>query len=102
MRRAPLNPTDQMPRGKLFGQFNSKILFLAAVFLFEAGSAVCGAAPSMNALIIGRAICGLGGSGIYIGAMNLLSVFTTQSERPMYLSLTGLTWGAGTVYVQSI
>ena len=51
----------------------------------------------MNALIVGRAICGLGGSGIYIGAMNILSVTTTEVERPAYLSLVGLIWGIGTV-----
>ena len=28
--------------------------------------------------------------------MSLLSVFTTNRERPIYISLTGLTWGAGT------
>lgn len=72
-------------------------MFLLAVVLFEIGSALCGAAPTMNALIVGRAICGLGGAGIYIGAMSILSVFTTEAERPMYLSLVGLTWGLGTV-----
>lgn len=33
----------------------------------EAGSALCGAAPNMNALIIGRVIAGMGGAGVYIG-----------------------------------
>lgn len=28
--------------------------------LFEVGSAICGAAPNMNAFIIGRAVAGLG------------------------------------------
>lgn len=88
---------DTEDRGKLFGLFDSKTMFLLAVVLFEIGSALCGAAPTMNALIVGRAICGLGGAGIYIGAMSILSVFTTEAERPMYLSLVGLTWGFGTV-----
>jgi len=48
---------------------------------FEIGSAVCGAAPSMNALIIGRAIAGLGGAGMYLGVI-ILSIFTTTTERP--------------------
>jgi MFS family permease len=65
--------------------------------MFELGSAVCGAAPSMDALIIGRAIAGVGGSGMYVGVMTLLSVTTTIHERPMYIGMTGLTWGAGTV-----
>ncbi|MCJ1404442.1 hypothetical protein MMC11_007667 [Xylographa trunciseda] len=80
----------------LFKRFDNKILFIAGVVVFEAGSAVCGAAPSMAALIVGRVICGLGGTGIYIGAMNLLSLMTTEEERPMYLGVSGLTWGLGT------
>lgn len=84
-------------RGKIYGQFNAKHLYLFTVFMFEAGSAVCGAAPNLNALIIGRVICGIGGSGMYIGTMTLLSVTTTNHERPTYIALTGLTWGLGTL-----
>ncbi|KAF2836790.1 MFS general substrate transporter [Patellaria atrata CBS 101060] len=72
-------------------------LFLTAVFLFEVGSALCGATPNMNAFIIGRAICGIGGCGIYMGAINIMSVTTTEAERPLYISLPGVTWGLGTV-----
>lgn len=84
-------------RGKLFADFDGKILFVIGFVLFEIGSAVCGAAPSMDAFIIGRAICGVGGAGIYIGAMNLLTALTTEQERPGILSLVGLMWGLGTV-----
>lgn len=51
----------------------------------------------MNSLIVGRAICGLGGAGMYLGVLTILSMLTTPTERPMYLSLTGMVWGAGTV-----
>ena len=34
---------------------------------------------------------------MYCGVMTLLSVTTTERERPTYIGLTGLTWGAGTV-----
>jgi len=78
--------------GKIYGQFNSKWMYIFCVFLFELGSAVCGAAPNMDALIIGRAICGVGGSGMYVGVMTLLASTTTMHERPMYVGGTGLTW----------
>ena len=84
-------------RGKIFAQFDAKILYLISVFLFEAGSAICGAANTMNVLIFGRALCGFGGVGAYCGVMTLLSVTTTEHERPFYIGLTGLTWGSGTV-----
>ena len=51
----------------------------------------------MSALIVGRAICGLGGSGTYTGVMTLLSILTDEKERPAYLGVTGVTWGLGTV-----
>ena len=87
----------QFTRSKLFGQFNNKFIFLSGVVLFEAGSAICGSAATMTALIVGRAICGVGGACIYVGAINLLSVLTTEAERPVYLSFVGLMWGLGTV-----
>jgi MFS family permease len=83
--------------GKIFGQFNAKWTYIFCVALFEVGSAICGAAPTMNALIVGRAICGVGGSGAYVGVMTLLAATTTIHERPMYVGGTGLTWGLGTV-----
>lgn len=65
--------------------------------MFEIGSAVCGAAPSQDVLIAGRAICGVGGAGMYLGVLTLLSLMTTEKERPLYMGYPGLTWGAGTV-----
>ncbi|KAL8697937.1 MAG: hypothetical protein Q9201_006842 [Fulgogasparrea decipioides] len=94
---AGTNLVCQLRRGKIYAQFDAKILYLSSVFLFEAGSAICGAANTMDALIVGRAICGFGGAGLYLGVMTLLSVNTTEHERPMYIGFTGLTWGAGTV-----
>lgn len=95
--RSSLFSANQSRRGKVYNQFNAKWLYIGGLVLFEAGSALCGAAPTMNALIGGRVLAGLGGSGVYIGVMTLLSVNTTEHERPMYLGLTGLTWGLGTV-----
>ncbi|KAJ3322518.1 hypothetical protein HDU93_003100 [Gonapodya sp. JEL0774] len=50
--------------GKSADIFGRKPVILAAVVIFELGSAICGAATSMNMLIIGRAVAGLGGGGI--------------------------------------
>lgn len=86
-----------MPWGRLYGQFNAKILYLTCVLLFEVGSALCGAAPNVDALIVGRAIAGVGGAGIYMGVMTLIAATTTMRERPFYVGLTGLTWGIGIV-----
>jgi MFS family permease len=56
-----------LPLGVSYGLFDSKWLYISSFILFETGSALCGGAPSMNALIIGRVIAGMGGSGLYLG-----------------------------------
>ncbi len=84
-------------KGQMYSQFSVKWTYITCVVLFEVGSAVCGAAPNMSALIVGRAICGAGGSGTYTGVMTLLSILTDEKERPAYLGVTGVTWGLGTV-----
>jgi MFS family permease len=83
--------------GRIYGQFDAKWLYIFHVAIFEIGSAICGAAPSMNVMIVGRAITGLGGSGLYVGCMTLIAGTTTLSERPLYISGTGFTWGLGIV-----
>ncbi|KAH0606582.1 uncharacterized protein H6S33_003416 [Morchella sextelata] len=82
---------------KAYGTFNPKWLYISSVIVFEGGSALCGGAPNMNALIIGRALAGVGGSGMYLGTLTLLTITTTVHERPTYIGLTGLMWGIGTV-----
>lgn len=84
-------------RGRIYSQFNPKWVYVLCVVVFEIGSAVCGAAPSMNALIIGRALAGLGGGGMYLGVMMMLSLFTTPLERPKYIGIIGVVFGFGTV-----
>ncbi|KAI9845953.1 MAG: hypothetical protein M1838_001502 [Thelocarpon superellum] len=80
--------------GKLYGTFEIKWLIIGSIVTFEAGSALCGAAPSSNALIVGRVIAGIGGAGI---ALTYISVFTTLRERAIYNALIGLAWGTGAI-----
>jgi MFS family permease len=76
-----------LPFGRLYGIYDTKILYCISLILFFAGSALCGGAPNMTAIIIGRVIAGIGGNGMYVGVVTLLSVNTTDVERPMYLGL---------------
>ncbi|KAI9684601.1 MAG: hypothetical protein M1822_005689 [Bathelium mastoideum] len=86
-----------LPAASLYSNFDLKVLFMSSVLLFEIGSAVCGAAPTMNALIVGRVIAGMGGSGVYIGVLNYFSLCTTEKERGGYISGIGVVWGLGAV-----
>ncbi|CAH0053738.1 unnamed protein product [Clonostachys solani] len=86
-----------LPVGALYKMFNIKWIFIISVILFEVGSALCGGAPSMSALIVGRVIAGAGGNGIYLGALVYYSLLTTPKERGLYMSLIGFWWGIGAV-----
>jgi MFS family permease len=83
--------------GRAYGLFNIKYLLLSSIATFEVGSALCGAAPSMSALIIGRVIAGIGGAGMYLGALTYISVFATNKEASLYNALIGLAWGLGAI-----
>ncbi|PTB63015.1 MFS general substrate transporter [Trichoderma citrinoviride] len=83
--------------GVLYANFNMKWVFAASMVLFEVGSAVCGAAPTMTALIVGRVIAGSGGSGVFMGCLNYFTALTTPRERGVYITGTGFCWGIGAV-----
>ncbi|OAA79668.1 MFS transporter [Akanthomyces lecanii RCEF 1005] len=86
-----------LPLGKAFGIFDAKWLFLGCTTMFAAGSALCGAAPNMNAMIIGRVWAGAGGAGMYLGNLNLLTMMTRPKEQPLYMGLVGLVYGTGCI-----
>ncbi|KAI0798852.1 putative MFS drug efflux transporter [Xylaria sp. FL0064] len=83
--------------GQIYTTFNTKWTYLVCVTVFEAGSALCGGAPNMNAFIVGRVLCGLFGAGMYVGVITLLALTTYEHERAAYFGLVGITWGFGTV-----
>ncbi|ROV90081.1 hypothetical protein VMCG_09794 [Cytospora schulzeri] len=86
-----------LPFGKLYSIYDPKRVYIISTVIFLAASALCGAAPTMEAEIVGRVFAGAGGNGMYFGLIALLSVHTTTRERPQYLGYTGLCWGLGTV-----
>jgi MFS family permease len=86
-----------LPLGNLYNAFNIKWVFFATVVLFEVGPALCGAAPTMSTLIVGRVIAGVGGSGIYLGSLNYFLAMTAPEERSWYMALIGSCWGVGAV-----
>ncbi|KAK0609908.1 major facilitator superfamily-domain-containing protein [Bombardia bombarda] len=68
--------------GKLYTHLRSKWTFLAFLFVFTLGSLICGVATSSQMFIVGRAIAGLGTSGITNGALTILSNSAPLEKRP--------------------
>lgn len=87
----------QLLFGKFYSQFNVKWTFLSALALFEIGSLICGAAPNSVALIVGRAIAGLGSAGIFSGAQIIVAYTVPLEKRGMYTGLIGGTYGIASI-----
>lgn len=76
------NCAFQLSWGKLYSFYSIKWTFLTALFVFELGSTLCGAAPNSIVLIIGRAIAGVGSGGVSSGAFLSKYSFTFGVNSP--------------------
>lgn len=54
---------------------------LVSLLLFAGGSGLCGGADSMNMLIAGRAVQGMGGGGLLVMSRIVISDMCTLKER---------------------
>lgn len=87
----------QLFYGRVYSNFSIKYTFLAAILLFELGSLVCGLAPTSTALIVGRAVSGLGGAGIMSGSMIIIAHEVPPRTRPMFISFVGIMFAVASV-----
>ena len=83
--------------GKAFKYFDLKITFIVSVLIFELGSLICGVAPNSKALIVGRAIAGVGGAGISVGGTSIVAFSAEPKQRPVLMGFIGLTYGLASV-----
>jgi MFS family permease len=83
--------------GRLYTYFNSKWLFMLSIFIFEAGSVICATAPNSMVFVVGRAIAGIGGSGIFGGALAIVSQTIPLKDRPMYIGLVSCMFGVASL-----
>ncbi|UQA92248.1 MFS transporter [Streptomyces halobius] len=79
--------------GRLADLFGRKAVFLIAVVVFLAGSALAGRAHSMDALIIFRAVQGTGAGGVLIGAQAIIAGVVPPQSRGRCMGLTGAAFG---------
>ncbi|OCT45375.1 putative HC-toxin efflux carrier TOXA [Cladophialophora carrionii] len=83
--------------GRLYTFYSPKWIFIGEVFIFEIGSAICGAAPNSVAFIWGRAVAGLGAGGLFNGSMILMMYVAPLQKRPLYMGLLGAVFGVASV-----
>lgn len=59
--------------GRLYAFYNIKWVYCVSLMVFEVGSVVSAVAPNSMALIIGRAVSGMGAAGLVSGTTTILS-----------------------------
>lgn len=109
-------PAFQILYAKFYTYFNAKWIFLIALFIFEVGSLVCAVSPTSTALIVGRAIAGLGGyahhvlsscksetnmfssAGIFTGVTTAITLVAPIQLRPMLTGIGGVIYGFSSVF----
>ncbi|ODM14390.1 hypothetical protein SI65_10225 [Aspergillus cristatus] len=83
--------------GKLYTFYSIKWVYLVALFIFELGSFICGVTPTSIGLIMGRAIAGLGGAGLFSGSILIVTQTVPLHRRPLYTGMVGAMFGVASV-----
>lgn len=83
--------------GKLSDTYGRKPVYLAGIFLFLLGSALCGASQSMGALIAFRTLQGLGAGAVQPIAITIVGDIFELEARARVQGLFGLVWGISAV-----
>ncbi|KAJ7647982.1 major facilitator superfamily domain-containing protein, partial [Roridomyces roridus] len=78
--------------GKLSDVFGRKRILYPSIMIFLIGSALCGAARTMNWLILSRALQGVGGGGILQLVQTVISDIVPLEVRGTYGSLVPAIW----------
>ncbi|KAF9109727.1 hypothetical protein BGX27_007261 [Mortierella sp. AM989] len=91
------NTAMQPLYGKLSDIFGRKNTILLAIFFFLLGSFICGIAPTIIVLVIGRGIAGLGAGGMISLTMIIISDVVTLRERGKYQGIIGSMFGISAV-----
>ncbi|KAI0525521.1 major facilitator superfamily domain-containing protein [Xylaria bambusicola] len=73
--------------GKLYTFFPTKWTFLVFFFVFEIGSLLCALATSSPFFIVGRAVAGLGVSGLQNGSLSIVAGAVPLEKRAFYLGI---------------
>jgi EmrB/QacA subfamily drug resistance transporter len=79
-----------VPAGRIADRAGRRRTFIAGLALFALGSVVCGAAPDLPVLLIGRVLQGAGAAAAQPASLGLLLAVTPTADRAVHAAR----WGA--------
>ena len=83
--------------GKISDIYGRRPTIHAAVLIFLAGSLISAMAPNMLVLIIGRAVQGLGGGGLFTLTQTVIGDLVPPFERARYAAWISGTWAVASI-----
>ncbi|MFJ4843242.1 MDR family MFS transporter [Streptomyces sp. NPDC088746] len=83
--------------GKLGDLFGRKVTYLSAMGLFLLGSALAGAAGSMEQLIVFRVVQGLGAGGLFVSVLAIIGELFTPREGAKYYGMFGMVFAGASL-----
>ena len=83
--------------GKISDVHGRRSTIFAAVTIFLVGSLISAVAPNMLVLIIGRAVQGLGGGGLFALSQTVIGDLVPPRERARYAAWVSGTWAVASI-----
>ncbi|KAK4504441.1 hypothetical protein PRZ48_005357 [Zasmidium cellare] len=87
----------QLLWGRVCTFYKLRYLTVVAAALFIIGSAICGSAPNSLALIIGRAVAGMGQAAIFTCSTVIIVLIVPLRKRPLYASISTMLLGIASI-----
>jgi EmrB/QacA subfamily drug resistance transporter len=88
--------------GRLGDRYGRRRVFVCGMALFTLSSGLCGVAPDMPLLIVGRVLQGLGGALFTTNVISLIGVLYTGEDRTRAMAAYGMVMGFAAVGGQLI
>ncbi|KAJ5304827.1 uncharacterized protein N7443_004487 [Penicillium atrosanguineum] len=83
--------------GKLSATFPLRWIYIIFFSIFMVGSLICGFAPNSNSFIVGRAIAGVGASGVASGGFVIVLTVASDKAKPLLMGICSSCFAMGLI-----